>query len=58
MYSCEIPVATLLTLKGVEDVLNRQFALELSFSNETIYFIFDSEKEKEDSSIQLGDLFV
>ena len=49
-----IPVATCLTVKGAEGVLNRQFAFELSFSNETMYFIADSEKEKEDWINSIG----
>lgn len=43
-----IPVADCLTVKGAEDVLHRQFAFELSTRNDTMYFIADSEKEKED----------
>ncbi|KAL5229491.1 hypothetical protein ABZP36_028267 [Zizania latifolia] len=43
-----IPVATCLTVKGAEDALHRQFAFELSTPTETMYFIADSEKEKEE----------
>ncbi|KAK4835362.1 hypothetical protein QYF36_008847 [Acer negundo] len=43
-----IPVASCLTAKGAEDVLNKQYAFELSLRTETMYFIADSEKEKED----------
>ncbi|KAJ3681613.1 hypothetical protein LUZ60_014186 [Juncus effusus] len=43
-----IDVAACLTVKGAEDVLNRQFAFELSTARETMYFIADSEKEKEE----------
>lgn len=43
-----IPLAACLTVKGAEDVLNKQFAFELSTNRETMYFIADSEKEKEE----------
>ncbi|TXG50149.1 hypothetical protein EZV62_026024 [Acer yangbiense] len=43
-----IPVASCLTVKGAEDVLNKQYAFEMSLRTETMYFIADSEKEKED----------
>lgn len=49
-----IPVASCLTVKGAEDVLNRQFAFELSTSRETMYFIADSEKEKEEWINSIG----
>ncbi|EHA8589407.1 pleckstrin domain-containing protein 1 [Cocos nucifera] len=49
-----IPVASCLTAKGAEDVLNRQFAFELSTSRETMYFIADSEKEKEEWINSIG----
>ncbi|XP_057476038.1 pleckstrin homology domain-containing protein 1-like [Actinidia eriantha] len=49
-----IPVATCLTVKGAEDVLNKQFAFELSTRSETMYFIADSEKEKEDWINSIG----
>ncbi|PKI31871.1 pleckstrin homology domain-containing protein 1-like [Punica granatum] len=43
-----IPVSNCLTVKGAEDVLNKPFAFEVSTSQDTMYFIADSEKEKED----------
>ncbi|KAK6935738.1 Pleckstrin homology domain [Dillenia turbinata] len=43
-----IPVSKCLTVKGAEDVLNKQYAFELSTSQDTMYFIADSEKEKEE----------
>ena len=49
-----IPVASCLTVKGAEDVLNRQFAFELSTPRETMYFIADSEKEKEEWINSIG----
>lgn len=49
-----IPVSTCLTVKGAEDVLNRQFAFELSTRSDTMYFIADSEKEKEDWINSIG----
>ncbi|XP_074280321.1 pleckstrin homology domain-containing protein 1 [Silene latifolia] len=49
-----IPVSSCLTVKGAEDVLNRQFAFELSTRNDTMYFIADSEKDKEDWINSIG----
>ncbi|CAM0883632.1 unnamed protein product [Alopecurus aequalis] len=49
-----IPVATCLTVKGAEDVLNRKFAFELSTPRETMYFVADSEKEKEEWINSIG----
>ncbi|KAB1217754.1 Pleckstrin homology domain-containing protein 1 [Morella rubra] len=49
-----IPVANCLTVKGAEDVLNKQYAFELSTRSETMYFIADSEKEKEDWINSIG----
>ncbi|MCO5551765.1 hypothetical protein L7F22_005268 [Adiantum nelumboides] len=43
-----IPVTSCLTVKGAEDVLNKQYAFELTTSQETMYFIADSDKEKEE----------
>ncbi|CAE6087406.1 unnamed protein product [Arabidopsis arenosa] len=49
-----VPVASCLTAKGAEDVLNKQNAFELSTRDETMYFIADSEKEKEDWINSIG----
>ncbi|WOL14954.1 hypothetical protein Cni_G23735 [Canna indica] len=49
-----IPVASCLTVKGAEDILNRAFAFELSTRTETMYFIADSEKEKEEWINSIG----
>ncbi|KAK1270538.1 hypothetical protein QJS04_geneDACA007552 [Acorus gramineus] len=49
-----IPVGTCLTVKGADDVLNRQFAFMLSTPTETMYFIADTEKEKEDWINSIG----
>ncbi|KAL8093612.1 pleckstrin homology domain-containing protein 1 [Apium graveolens] len=49
-----VPVATCLTVKGAEDVLHKQFAFELSTREDTMYFIADSEKEKEDWINSIG----
>ncbi|KAF6147081.1 hypothetical protein GIB67_036800 [Kingdonia uniflora] len=49
-----IPVSTCLTVKGAEDVLNKQFAFELSTSRETMYFIADTEKDKEEWINSIG----
>ncbi|CAI5988482.1 unnamed protein product [Closterium sp. NIES-64] len=43
-----INVGRCLTIKGAEDVINRAHAFELSTSNDTLFFIADSDKEKED----------
>ncbi|CAD6235884.1 unnamed protein product [Miscanthus lutarioriparius] len=49
-----IPVASCLTVKGAEDVLNRPYAFELSTPRETMYFIADTEKEKEEWINSIG----
>jgi hypothetical protein len=49
-----IPVASCLTVKGAEDVLNRPYAFELSTPQETMYFIADTEKEKEEWINSIG----
>ncbi|KAJ6795193.1 putative pleckstrin homology domain-containing protein 1 [Iris pallida] len=50
-----VPVATCLTVKGAEDSLNRQFAFEISTpGGDTMYFIADSEKEKEEWINSIG----
>ncbi|KAM7271524.1 hypothetical protein ACFE04_030738 [Oxalis oulophora] len=51
-----ISVSTCLTVKGAEDVLNKQFAFEISTRDhhDTMYFIADSEKEKEDWINSIG----
>eukprot|EP00244_Chara_vulgaris_P004284 TRINITY_DN1849_c0_g1_i1.p1 TRINITY_DN1849_c0_g1~~TRINITY_DN1849_c0_g1_i1.p1 ORF type:complete len:150 (-),score=36.71 TRINITY_DN1849_c0_g1_i1:256-705(-) len=43
-----IPVNSCLTIKGAEETINKPHAFELSTSTDTMYFIADSEKEKED----------
>jgi hypothetical protein len=42
------------TVNGTEDVLNRQFAFELSTLAETMYFITDYEKEEEEWINSIG----
>ncbi|XP_047981475.1 pleckstrin homology domain-containing protein 1-like [Salvia hispanica] len=49
-----IPLGDRLTVKGAEDVLNRQFTFQLSTRNETMYFIADTDKEKEDWINSIG----
>ncbi|KAK4763103.1 hypothetical protein SAY86_008871 [Trapa natans] len=49
-----IPVSNCLTVKGAEDVLNKPFAFEVSTSQDTMYFIADSEKDKEDWINSIG----
>jgi hypothetical protein len=39
-----ISVSSCLTVKGAEDVLNKQFAFELSTNRDTMYFIADTDK--------------
>ncbi|KAJ4955557.1 hypothetical protein NE237_012340 [Protea cynaroides] len=43
-----IPVGKCLTVKGAEDVINKENSFELSTSQETMYFIADTDKEKEE----------
>eukprot|EP00850_Spirogloea_muscicola_P018988 SM000180S03513 [mRNA] locus=s180:158573:159833:- [translate_table: standard] len=43
-----IHVKNCLTIKGAEDVLNKPHAFELSTRNDTMFFIADTDKEKED----------
>ncbi|GKV26195.1 hypothetical protein SLEP1_g35538 [Rubroshorea leprosula] len=49
-----VSVDTCLTVKGAEDVLNKPFAFELSTGQSTMYFVADSEKEKEDWINSIG----
>jgi len=49
-----IPVATCLTVKGAEDILHKPYAFELSSRADTMYFIADSDKEKEDWINSIG----
>ncbi|GAA0186451.1 hypothetical protein Leryth_008600 [Lithospermum erythrorhizon] len=49
-----IPVGGCLTVKGAEDVLNKQHAFEVSTRSETMYFVADTEKEKEDWINSIG----
>ncbi|CAM6103186.1 unnamed protein product [Calypogeia fissa] len=49
-----ILISQCLTVKGAEDILNRPFAFELSTSRETMYFIADTDKEKEDWINSIG----
>ncbi|KAK4763787.1 hypothetical protein SAY87_013225 [Trapa incisa] len=49
-----VPVSNCLTVKGAEDVLNKPFAFEVSTSQDTMYFIADSEKDKEDWINSIG----
>ena len=43
-----ILVALYLMVKGAEDVLYKPYVAELSMCSDTMYFIVDSGKEKED----------
>jgi len=49
-----VSVANCLTVKGSEDILNKPNAFELSTCSDTMYFIADSEKEKEDWINSIG----
>ncbi|KAK2430965.1 Fatty acid synthase subunit beta [Trifolium repens] len=49
-----VPVATCLTVKGAEDILHKPFSFELSTRADTMYFIADSDKEKEDWINSIG----
>jgi hypothetical protein len=49
-----ISVTAFLTVKGAEDVLHKPFAFELTTSRETMYFIADTDKEKEEWINSIG----
>jgi|Transcript_2542 hypothetical protein len=49
-----IDVRKCLSVKGAEDVLNRQFGFELSSKTDTVYFVANSAKEKEEWINALG----
>ncbi|KAI4385575.1 hypothetical protein MLD38_003585 [Melastoma candidum] len=42
-----IPIVNCLTVKGIEDVVNKPFAFEISTHHDTMFFIADFEKEEE-----------
>ena len=43
-----IDISRCLSVKGAEDVINRAHAFELSTDSETMFFVADSDKEKEE----------
>ncbi|XP_057482809.1 pleckstrin homology domain-containing protein 1-like [Actinidia eriantha] len=49
-----IPVGSCLTVRGAEDALNKPFAFEISTDRFTMYFVADSEKDKEDWINSIG----
>ncbi|XP_028784546.1 pleckstrin homology domain-containing protein 1 [Neltuma alba] len=49
-----IPVGSCLTVKGAEDIIHKPCAFELSTANTTMYFIADTEKEKEEWINSIG----
>ncbi|KAF8018839.1 hypothetical protein BT93_H3663 [Corymbia citriodora subsp. variegata] len=49
-----VSVGRCLTVKGAEDVLNKPFAFEVSTNQDTMFFIADSEKEKEEWINSIG----
>ncbi|KAL5543276.1 hypothetical protein UlMin_010986 [Ulmus minor] len=53
-----VPVVTCLNVKGAEDVLNKQNAFKLSTQTETMYFIVDTEKKKDDWINSIGQSIV
>ncbi|KAF7816091.1 pleckstrin homology domain-containing protein 1-like [Senna tora] len=49
-----ISVGSCLTVKGAEDVIHKPGAFELSTSHSTMYFIADTDKEKEEWINSIG----
>ncbi|XWS53018.1 hypothetical protein CRYUN_Cryun11dG0121900 [Craigia yunnanensis] len=49
-----VSVGDCLTVKGAEDIVNKAFAFELSTRDSTMYFVADTEKEKEDWINSIG----
>jgi len=43
-----IEVNKCLSIKGAEDAINKPFAFEISTTDSNMYFVADSDKEKED----------
>lgn len=43
-----VDVNKCLSIKGAEDTINKPFAFEISTNNDSMFFIAESEKEKED----------
>lgn len=53
-----IKVDRCLSIKGAEEAINRPFAFEVSTPDMSMYFIADSEKEKEDWINSVGKAIV
>ncbi|KAK7305381.1 hypothetical protein VNO77_43286 [Canavalia gladiata] len=49
-----VSVASCLTVKGAEDLLHKPSAFELSTPNNTMFFLADSDKDKEDWINSIG----
>mmetsp|Transcript_30100 Transcript_30100/g.64282 ORF Transcript_30100/g.64282 Transcript_30100/m.64282 type:complete len:100 (-) Transcript_30100:66-365(-) len=49
-----VDISRCLSIKGAEDVINRAHAFELSTHTETMFFIADSDKEKEEWISSVG----
>merc|ERR1712100_941280 len=49
-----VDISRCLSIKGAEDVINRAHAFELSTHSETMFFIADSDKEKEEWISSVG----
>ncbi|KAK2995951.1 LOW QUALITY PROTEIN: hypothetical protein RJ640_003743 [Escallonia rubra] len=47
-------VAQCLVVKGAEDAVNKPFAFEVSTESDTMYYVADTEKEKEDWINSIG----
>ncbi|KAK2985711.1 hypothetical protein RJ640_002942 [Escallonia rubra] len=49
-----VSVAQCLVVKGAEDAVNKPFAFEVSTESDTMYYVSDTEKEKEDWINSIG----
>merc|ERR1711934_69426 len=49
-----VDISRCLSIKGAEDVINKAHAFELSTNTETMFFIADSDKEKEEWISSVG----
>jgi hypothetical protein len=49
-----VPVGTCLTVRGAEDILHKPCAFELSSNQDTMYFLADTDKEKEEWINSIG----
>ncbi|KAL9230187.1 hypothetical protein vseg_005573 [Gypsophila vaccaria] len=49
-----IPVSSCVTVKGAEDVLNKQFAFQVSTRDDTLYFVADCGEDMENWISSIG----